>query len=153
MKRSRTSVEWNGEEDDKTRRKRKRFTGRASRRRVSMMELRINLATSCVLLAPEEGEALEIPLPSFPRGKKRLYQWPSKDTNLLDPMVGDRRPRHSGRENFEIHHALSSYVTFEPWRRSIVVIPTRSGGQNLKRISRNLWSRIGRGERPSSFNR
>lgn len=70
------------------------------------MELRINLATSCVLLAPAPArrrEALEILLPSFPRGKKRLYQWPSKDTNLLDPTVGDAallanpRASHPGR--------------------------------------------------------
>jgi len=60
-------------------------------------------------LRHREREALEIPLSSFPRGKKRLYQWPSKDTNLLDPTVGNRQPRHPDRENFEILHALSSY--------------------------------------------
>jgi len=36
----------------------------------------------------------------FPRGRRRrLYQWPSKDTNLLDSTVGDRAV--PDRENFE----------------------------------------------------
>lgn len=78
-----------------------------------MMELRINLATSCVGCGNREREALEISLPSFSRGKKRLYQWPSKDTNLLDPTVSDRQLRRPDRENFEILHAVSS-ATFEP---------------------------------------